>query len=159
MGTFILKINSSMARVTLNFPESPIAFSAQMQIRVTDLNYGNHLGNDAVLSLVHEARVRFLQHLGDSELDIGGCGIIMADATIVFKNEGLLGYQVVIDIQIGEISRSSFELFYRLSAMVAGIPIDIAWVKTGIVCYDYTQQKIATIPTAFAEKLSSFQKK
>jgi hypothetical protein len=45
-----------------------------------DINYGGHLGNDAVLSLVHEARVRFLKQQGYTENNIEGAGIIMADA-------------------------------------------------------------------------------
>ena len=34
-------------------------FETKLKIRVSDLNYGGHLGNDSVLSLAHESRVRF----------------------------------------------------------------------------------------------------
>lgn len=138
-----------MARVKLDIPEGNPVFSTNIPIRVTDLNYGNHLGNDAVLGLVHEARVRMLRSFGYSELDIGGCGIIMADAMIVYKNEGLYGYDLQIQIYIGEISRLSFELYYLLTTGSGSPEMEIARVKTGIVCFDYQQRKIVPVPEGF----------
>ena len=74
-----------MARIELNLPEN-FSFSTDVRVRVSDINYGNHLGNDALLSLVHEARLQFLQSRGFSELDIDGCGLILTDAVIVYKS-------------------------------------------------------------------------
>ena len=48
-----------MPRLELKARE-PYPFSCEMVVRTTDLNYGGHLGNDRLLSLVHEARVAFL---------------------------------------------------------------------------------------------------
>ncbi len=44
-------------------------FSATLEVRISDINYGNHLGHDSLVSLLHEARVRFLRHLGYTELN------------------------------------------------------------------------------------------
>ncbi|NDG84238.1 MAG: thioesterase, partial [Proteobacteria bacterium] len=60
-----------MPRIKIDLPER-FAFSTELSLRITDINYGGHLGNDAVLGLVHEARVRFLKHHGFSETEIGG---------------------------------------------------------------------------------------
>ena len=49
-----------MARVKLQLPAN-FLFSTEIPIRISDINYGGHLGNDAVLSIVHEARIQFLQ--------------------------------------------------------------------------------------------------
>ena len=46
-----------MARVEIELPEQ-FPFATEIPIRISDINYGNHLGNDAVLSLAQEARVR-----------------------------------------------------------------------------------------------------
>ena len=73
-----------MARIHLNLP-AHFPFCAELRVRITDVNYGGHMGNDALLGLLHEARVQFLAHYGLSELDIGGLGIIMADSVIVYK--------------------------------------------------------------------------
>ena len=61
-----------MPRVKVTLPES-FLFTVELPIRITDLNYGAHLGNDALLSLLHEARVKFLAHLGQPE-QVGGVG-------------------------------------------------------------------------------------
>jgi len=45
------------------FPAS-FQFSCQLPVRITDINYGGHVGNDRLLVFAHEARMRFLQHYG-----------------------------------------------------------------------------------------------
>jgi len=133
-----------MSKIQLEFPGAPL-YSTTMEVRVYDLNYGNHLGNDRVLSMVHEARVRFLQHLGYSELDIGGVGIIMADAAIRFRREVFYGAHLQIDIAVDEVKRAGFEIYYRITHQSE----EVAIAKTGIVCFDYTTRKIAEIPARF----------
>ena len=46
-----------MARVKLELP-AQFNFRTNIPIRIQDLNYGNHVGNDAILSIMHEARLR-----------------------------------------------------------------------------------------------------
>ena len=46
-----------MARIKLTLPER-FPFTTTIPIRITDLNYGGHVGNDTVLALLHEARVQ-----------------------------------------------------------------------------------------------------
>jgi len=48
-----------MARSRIDLPDS-FPFGIDIPVRITDINYGGHLGNDAVLGLVHEARIAFL---------------------------------------------------------------------------------------------------
>ena len=41
-----------------------IAFTTTLDVRISDINYGNHLGHDSLISLLHEARMRFLKQTG-----------------------------------------------------------------------------------------------
>ncbi len=132
-----------MARITL-MPLASYPFSTQMTVRVSDLNYGNHLSNHKILAFAHEARVRYLASIGQTELDFGGKGLIMADAAIVFRQQAFLGDDLVIEIGIAEISRSSFEIHYRISNQHTHAII--ALVKTAMVCYDYSRNKVVSIP-------------
>jgi 4-hydroxybenzoyl-CoA thioesterase len=68
-----------MQRVTIDWPD-PSGFITELEIRITDINYGGHLGNDRLLSLVHEARVQWLASHDWTELDVDGIGLIMTDA-------------------------------------------------------------------------------
>ena len=139
-----------MARVKIELPEK-FVFQTEIPIRISDLNYGGHLGNDSVLSIVHEARVRFLQSLGFSEKNVDGPGIIMVDAALQYKSEGFYGDVIKIEIGIGDITNTGCDIIYRLSNIESNKLIAI--VKTGIVFFDYDKRKVTTIPNIFLSKL------
>ena len=65
-----------MARLTLDFPEDQYYYRTQLTVRVTDINGANHLGNDSMISMISEARARFLFEFGIQETDGKGIGII-----------------------------------------------------------------------------------
>ena len=128
-------------------------FSTPFAVRITDLNYGSHVGNDNVLSFLHEARVRYLISLGYSEMNLEGVGLIMSDAALVFKNEIYYGDDLLISVQPVEISRIGFELIYKIEKKSADQLITVALAKTTMVCFDYTLKKIVTLPEAVRTKL------
>ncbi|HEY4538519.1 MAG TPA: thioesterase family protein [Faecalibacter sp.] len=130
-----------MARVKLSIPEN-FNFKTTIPVRITDLNYGNHLANDKVLSIIHEARVQFLNHFGWNEMNLGGVGIIMADVAIEYKNQAYYNDQLEISIAVGDFTRVSFDIFYQ---MTCGEKL-IAKVKTGIVTFDYEKNKVVEVP-------------
>ena len=101
-----------MARTKLILPEN-FNFSTQIDVRITDINYGGHLGNDSVLGIIHEARIRLLTEKGFSEQDIDGVGIIMADTVIIYSSEGFYGDKLRIDVAVDEISNTGCEIYYR----------------------------------------------
>lgn len=132
-----------MPRIKLK-PLEIYSFSLELTVRVTDLNYGGHLGNDSLLSLVHEARVAFLASHGFSEMDCGGVSLIMGDAAISFQGEAYAGDVLMIEVAAGEPTRSGFRLFQRVTRPSDAGPI--ALVETGMVCFDYTHGKIRPLP-------------
>ena len=140
-----------MARVTVDLPEH-FPFEMEIPIRIGDINYGGHLGNDSVLTLVHECRVQYLRSLGFSELDVGGCGITQADAAIVYRSEAFYGQTVRIQAAARLEGRSYFDLYYRLSDV--SDDREIARVKTGIAFFDYTRRKVTRIPDVFRDAIS-----
>lgn len=87
-----------MSRIKLSLPES-LPYCTAISVQVGDLNYGNHLANDAVLKLAHEARVRWLADGGFSELDVGGCGLIMADVAIEYVAQAFYGDVLVFKME------------------------------------------------------------
>ncbi len=123
-------------------------FSLRLTVRTTDLNYGGHLGNDRILTLVHEARVAFLAHHGWTELDCAGVSLIMGDAAIVFKEEAFAGDELAVDCAAGEPGRCGFRLFHRLRR--TGDGKTIALVETGMVCFDYRERRIMPLPAGIA---------
>ena len=141
-----------MSRIKMELPDK-FKSSFKIPVRITDINYGNHLGNDSLVSIIHEARMQFLQQHNFTEMNAGGSSLIMSELIAEFKNEAF--YKDVLDIKIfvGEISKVSFELYYSLSATRYGAPIVIANAKTGMVCFDYTLKKVVPIPKLLKEIL------
>lgn len=138
-----------MARIKLTLPEHKI-FTTKIAVRITDINYGNHLGNDALVSILHEARMQWLTSLNYTEINIENAALIMADLAVEYKSESYYGDVFLIDIFIGEITKVSFEIFYNIYTMRKGESILIAKAKTGMVCYDYDAKKVINIPEEFA---------
>ena len=150
-----------MPRTKLVLPEN-FSFTTGIPIRITDLNYGGHVGNDAILSIIHEIRVQFLRSHGYTELQLGGVGLIMADVTIEFRSELFYGDIVRASVAACEFSRVGFDLYYKLEKQApTGDPdappkwISVSNARTGMVCYDYSAKKIAAVPKEVMNKLLS----
>jgi acyl-CoA thioester hydrolase len=143
-----------MARVKLEIPVHKI-FTANIPVRITDINYGNHVGNDALVSIVHEARVQWLAQNNYTELNVGGAALIMADLAIEYKAESFYGDTLTVAISIGEITKISFEIFYEITIARNDKKILIANAKTGMVCFDYEARKVTSIPEAFGQMINS----
>jgi len=134
-----------MARVKIDLPNT-FRFQTTISIRITDLNYGGHVGNDCILSLIHEARVQYLQSMGYTELNMGGVSLIMSDVAIEYKNELFYGDRLLISVSTGDFSSSGFDLLYKMEKEAdKGLQI-IAKVKTGMVCFDYSSRKVMRVP-------------
>jgi len=131
--------SAPMPRVEIDLPET-WRFTTELAIRVADLNYGNHLGNDRVLSLAQEVRVQWLASHGLGELDVGGAGIILADAAVVYRSEGKLGMVLRAELGVGEVRTRGVELLHRFSDLATGQ--EIARARTGVLCYDYAARKV-----------------
>lgn len=142
-----------MNRIKLNLPPA-FSFSTEISIRITDLNYGGHVGNDSFLSLIHEARQQYLNQLGYGELDFVGYGLMMADVAIEYKRELNYGDRVRISVQAADFDKLGFDLFYLLEIIKPEENIVAGKAKTGMICYDYQLKKKVSIPEQALEKLS-----
>jgi len=147
-----------MPRIKIDLPQK-FSFETEIPIRITDLNYGNHVGNDTILSILHEVRVQYFQSFGLAELDFAGASLIMSDVSIEFKNEIFYGEKIIASVAAGEISKVTFDVFYKLEKEIAQqTRIMVATAKTGMVCYDYSLKKIVSVPSEARSKLSQGNK-
>ena len=135
-------------RPKLELPKT-FTFSTEIPVQVTDINYGGHLGNDKVLSFIHEARVRFLRKFGFTELDVDGTGTIMVHATIIYKAEAFHGDILKIEVAPGNFHKLGCDFFYRLTNAKTGK--EVARAKTSLIFFDYEKQKMVSMPKKFKE--------
>ena len=143
-----------MSRIEIQLPEK-FHFTTEIVVRVSDLNYGNHVGNDRILTLMQEARTLFYRSMGfESEVKLEGfIGQIVTDAMIVYKAESFLGDTLQIEIAVANFNKYGFDFFYRISNKLSGREVAIG--KTGIVGFDYVKHKIASMPQIVITKITS----
>jgi acyl-CoA thioesterase FadM len=140
-----------MPRIKIDIP-SLFHFTTEIPVRITDINYGGHLGNDSMLSIIHEARVRLLMEHGWTEFDAGGAGIIMTDSAIVYKSEAFYGESLRIQVTVKDFSRFGCDIYYLVRERESGR--EVVRAKTGIAFYDYGRKQLSPVPEVFASKFS-----
>ena len=140
-----------MPRVKVSLPES-FGFAVEIPVRITDLNYGAHLGNDALLSILHEARVQFLASLGAAEFDPASqLGFIMVDVAIEYKGEAFHGDVLHLALAANDQNKYGFDIVYHVKNQTGK---EIARAKTGMLCFDYHTRKLRALPAGLATKIS-----
>ncbi|HEY5368583.1 MAG TPA: thioesterase family protein [Hanamia sp.] len=143
-----------MTRLKIELPTTQLS-SVQIPVRITDINYGNHVGNNAIVEIIHEARMQFLTQHNFTELEVAGTSLIMSELCVEYKNESFYNDLLHVKIFAGEISRVSFQLFYEISAKRNDTSVIVALAKTGMVCYNYQIKKVEAIPTVLKSILET----
>jgi len=141
-----------MARERLALPDR-FLFTTEIALRVSDINYGGHLGNDAVLALAQEARMQFLRSHGWAEKDVAGAGIIMTDAVVIYRSEAFYGDVIAIDVAVADLQHMGCDFLFRMSNKASGK--EVARVKTGIAFFDYARHRPIGVPEAFRTAIIS----
>lgn len=139
-----------MTRVKIDLPETWM-FSVDLPVRITDINYGNHLGNDALVGLLQEARVRWLNQFGWTELIEGAVGLIQVDLAVRFKSEAKFGDMLTICLQLENGSSRGFDLIYLVTQ--SATEEAVAHARSGFLFFDYDAGKRTRAPAVFQEKV------
>lgn len=139
-----------MNRVKVALPDA-FPFSTEAPVRAAHLNYGGHLGYDALLGLLHAARQQFLQaqdfpaeFAADTKL-----GLIMVDVAVEYKNEAFEGDVLQIDVAATEPNKYGFDVVYYVYTSGK----EVARAKTGMLCFDYNTRKLRLLPESLAARL------
>jgi len=141
-----------MARIHIQLP-AKLAFSTELTLYLSHMNYGGHLDNALLLTLVSEARVRYFKALGHTELDVCGVGILVADAALQYRSEAFHGEVMVVQMGAAELADKGFDLVWRMSEKQT--QREVARGKTGIVFFDYQRRQVAPMPAGFRSQIDT----
>lgn len=136
-----------MARVQVVFPDDAVVFAHELDVRIGDVNYWNHLGHDALVSMLHETRARLFLAAGLDEGDTEGLGCVVADLAVVYRAEARFGQRLRVEVARGEVGRYGVELVYRVTCTERGAVVALA--KTGHVFFTGRTPTLAPIPGSF----------
>jgi 4-hydroxybenzoyl-CoA thioesterase len=135
-----------MPRVQIELPEV-FLFSTELVVRLNDINYAGHLGNDTLMTLVQEAREHFFARYGLKEHDIFGLGLVVADAAVVFKSEAFHGETLRFELTPDDFNKYGFDFLFRVSEKSSAR--EVARGKVGVVFFDYGVRRIHSVPDRF----------
>ena len=138
-----------MPRIKLD-PPKHFHFTTEIPIRISDINYGGHLGNDSVLSILHDARLRFLMEHGYSEFNVEGVSLIMSDSVVLYKSQAFFGESLRIQIAVQDFSKFGFDIYYLVRERESGR--EVVQAKTGMAFFNYEERKLSPVPEKFKKK-------
>lgn len=131
-------------------PPGAVIFSCELSVRISDVNFGGHLGHDSLIRLLHEARARLFDSLGYSELNVEGAGIILADLAVVYRSEAHFRDRLRFELSVEDFWERGCEIAARISAVEDGR--EIALVRTGLRFFDYQAGKSIAVPPDFRSR-------
>ena len=128
-----------------------IKYAGSYNVRVGDINYGGHMGNDKALLLFHDARIRFLEDHDFTESNIGGPGLIMGDAHVYFKKEVFRGDELKVYVHIEDLRELSFVMHYTVKCD----EVVVIQGNTKMVAFDYDKRRVVRLPEGFVNKIEA----
>ncbi len=141
-----------MTRISITYPERSL-FSCALPVRITDINYEQHLAHDKLISMLHEARSQFFLHFNMQESNVEGLGIILSDLAICYQAESFYPDILEVQIALDDPTRCGCDMVYHVSKDNG--KTTIATAKTGLVFFDYSNKKVASMPKQFEQSLIS----
>lgn len=135
-----------MERVRLEFPEAAIVHRHPLTVRVTDMNYGRHLGHDTLVSLLHEARIQAFAALGLTEWDMGGYPSVVADLAIQYQSEARWPDALVVETAIPAPGSKAITVYHRVRHAEGGRPV--ATARLNVMLVDPAAGRPVSVPEA-----------
>lgn len=139
-----------MSRIQIELPEQ-LHFVTEIMLYLSHMNYGGHLDNALLLTVVSEARARFFQSLGYTELNVEGVGIIVTDAALQYRSEAFHGELMVVSMGAADFGSKGCDLLWGMNEKTTNR--EVARGKTGIVFFDYATRKVTQVPANFRAKI------
>ncbi|RDB43541.1 thioesterase [Halomonas sp. DQ26W] len=141
-----------MERIKLEFPEAAIVHRQPLSVRITDMNYGRHLGHDTLVSLLHEARIQAFGALGLTEWDMGGYPCVVADLAVQYQSEARWPDALVVETAIPAPLGKAIVVYHRVCHAEGGRPVAIARLNTVLV--DPAQGRSVAIPDVVTQAIT-----
>lgn len=118
-------------------------YKISIPVRISDINYGGHLGHAELTKITHQARLKMLKHFSLSETDISGAGIIVRRMETSYKGEAFFDETLTLYIRISKPEKSSCLVEYQINK---DSDTPVATVYETIMFMDYIRRKPVRVP-------------
>ena len=141
-----------MARVQLELPEQ-FLYTHTINVRMTDLNTGKHVGNDQMISLLSEARYRFFCDVGFDQFERQGQSIVVTDLVATYKAGSFAQDDLQFEVGLMDFNKYGADLIFRVTKQPSGQVVVLA--KQGFVFFDHARHGVIPVPDNFRQQFAS----
>ncbi len=128
-------------------------FSISLSVRSDDLNFAQHVAHQNYFTFFQEARIAYLQQLGFSEMDICGCGMLIAEASCRYRKELFFGDRLSVACRVVQVKPKAFVMAYAIGRDAALC----AEGATTNLLVDPQTKKVVTLPHGFVSAVLAFE--
>ncbi|WP_346795371.1 thioesterase family protein [Halomonas sp. Bachu 37] len=144
-----------MERVKLDFPHDAVIHRHPMTVRVTDMNYGRHLGHDALVSILHEARIQALAAVNLVEWDMHGYPSVVVDLAVQYQSEARWPDALMVETAIPAPEGKALTVYHRILKEDGTV---VALARLNKLLIDMQTGRPVAIPPALVSAFSSVER-
>jgi acyl-CoA thioester hydrolase len=140
-----------MSRVQIDLPEQ-FSFCVELPVMISHVNRGDHLGNDQLIGLLNEARIRFMAAKQVNEYHEKGHLFVNADLAVVYKSEARYREMLKIEMAASQFHKYGCDIVYRVTEKISTRPV--AYAKTAHIMLDPDTGKPTEAPPSLKQNLT-----
>jgi len=125
--------------------QSQADFKIDIAVRISDINYGGHLGHAELITITHQARLKFFSKFSLKEDDLGGAGIIVKCLSVQYNGEAFFDDVLHVSITITKIGKASCDFNYEITKNIERTPV--ASVFETVLFMNYKTRKLVRTPS------------
>lgn len=127
-------------------------FETVMRVRSAETDFSGHLTMDALVSLLSEARCRYLHSKGADEYITKTQGVVITHTTARFVSLAKNREELLIEVGAKNFHEKGGDFYFRVTRMYDGSEVSRAVM--GFIVYDYEQRKEVVLNENFKDTLS-----
>ena len=128
---------------TVNFN----SYSQSLNVRIDDINFGNHLCHSRYINILHNTRALFFNQLGFSEVNCFGYGIIVLNLSIDYLCQCTFNDSLEVKLCIDSLEKVTFSLTYSIFNHTSHKLAARATTKMGFI--DMQRGTLKKVPSEF----------
>lgn len=123
----------------LTFDDGVFVFETVMRVRNTEIDVGQYLTLESLITLLAEARARFLYSKGINEINSEYQGLIVSDLQLNVISRVRAREALLFEVGIEQIAEKSGKMAIKVTRMYDGSLV--AKARKGFIQYDYRSNK------------------
>lgn len=136
----------------LEFDDRVFVFETVMRVRNTEIDVGQHLTLESLISLLAEARARFLYSKGIKDINAEYQGLIVSNLQLNIINRVRAREELLFEVGIEHISDKDGEMAIKVTRMYDGSLV--AKARKSFVQYDYRSNRSISFNNDVKEALN-----